>query len=57
MEVMDGSTYVSLEGDTMIKKLRWMEEGSVTKVAMGYAPKSLDTEMVKAYGKAEFFKI
>ena len=31
MEVMDGSTYVSAEGDTMIKKLRWMEEGSVTK--------------------------
>jgi hypothetical protein len=40
---------------TMIKKLTWMEQGSLTKLAKGYQPKALDIEMLKAYGEAQCF--
>ena len=55
--VEDGSTYTTADGNTMIKELRWLEQGSLTKFAKGFKPESLDIEMVMAYGEPGFFTL
>ena len=57
LKVQDGSTFVSADGELMLKELRWMDQGSLTKVAKGYGPESLDIAMVKAYGEPDFFTL
>jgi hypothetical protein len=54
MKVLDGSSYVSEDGETTKKKLIWMEQGSVTKLAKGYQPKALGIERSRLMEKHNF---
>ena len=57
LKVQDGSTYVAENGECTMRNLRWLEQGSLTKLAKGYGPESLEIKMVKAYGESHYFSL
>ena len=57
MKVQDGSTYTSADGDTMIKEMVWLEEGSLTKVDKKFQPEPMDVAMAMAYGEQAYFTL
>ena len=57
LKVQDGSTYVAENGERTIRNLRWLAQGSLTKLAKGYGPESLEIKMVKAYGEPHYFSL
>ena len=57
LKVQDGSTYVAQNGEYTIRNLRWLAQGSLTKLAKGYGPESLEIKMVKAYDEPHYFSL